>query len=110
MAAAETFLDGGTDYETPLNESMQLMTREKESFSKAEIVFITDGECSISQSFLDSYKKNKKTVKFRTIGILLDRGSGSFNIGSLKTFCDVIYRTSEMDDDGIARAVISSSV
>lgn len=110
MAAAETFLDGGTDFETPLNESMQLMTGEKAYFSKADIVFITDGECGISQSFLDSYKKNKKSLKFRTTGILLDKGGGSCSIGSLKAFCDAIYRTSEMDEDGIARAVISSSV
>lgn len=110
MAAAETFLDGGTDFETPLNESMQLMTGEKASYSKADIVFITDGECGISQSFLDIYKKNKKALKFRTTGILLDKGSGSCTIGSLKAFCDTIYRTSEMDEDGVARAIISSSV
>jgi len=110
MAAAETFLNGGTDFETPLNEAMQLMTGEKASFARADIVFITDGECGISQSFLDSYKKNKKALKFRITGILLDRGSGSCSIGSLKAFCDAIYRTSEMDEDGIARAVISSSV
>ena len=110
MAAAETFLDGGTDFETPLNEAMRLMSGENVAFSKADIVIISDGECGISQGFLDSYKKSKKILKFRTTGILLDKGGGSCSTGSLKTFCDKIYRTSEMDEDGIARAAISASV
>lgn len=110
MAAAEAFLDGGTDFETPLSEAIQLMTAEKENYSKADIVFITDGECGISNSFLEAYKNNKKALKFRTVGILLDKGSGSCSTSSLKSICDVIYRTSEMDEDGIAKAAIAAAI
>ena len=110
MTAAESFLYGGTDFETPLNEAMQLMTGEKASFSKADIVFITDGECSISPNFLDDYKNNKKVLKFRTVDILLDKGKGSCNASSLKGFCDAIYKTSEMDEDSIVKAVIANTI
>lgn len=110
MTAAETFLDGGTDFETPLKEAVQLMAEEKSPFGKADLVFITDGECGISKSFLDRFKNTKKALKFRTTGILLDKGSGSCNASSLKSFCDTVYRTSEMDEDGIAKAVIASAV
>lgn len=108
MEAAETFLGGGTDFETPLNEAIQLMSGERNAYSKADIVFITDGECGISESFLHSYKNTKKALKFRTTGILLDKGNGSCSIESLKVFCDAIFRTSEMDEDGIAKTIISS--
>lgn len=110
MAVAETFLDGGTDFETPLNEAMQLIAGEKPSFNKADIVFITDGECNINRSFLESYRNIKQALKFRTIGILLDKGSGSCSTRSLESFCDSIYRTSEMDEDSIAGAVIAAAV
>ena len=40
MVAAETLLDGGTDYETPLREALHLM--EEESFENADVVFITE--------------------------------------------------------------------
>ncbi len=42
MNAAETFLDGGTDFERPLDEAIQLMNA---GFENADIVFLTDGLC-----------------------------------------------------------------
>ena len=110
MSAAETFLTGGTDFETPLGEALQLMTGEASFFSKADLVFITDGVCGIGKEFLEAYKKSKKALRFRTTGILLDKGEGSCSTSSLKSFCDAIYRSSEMDEDNIARAVIAAAI
>ena len=41
FAFAESFLKGGTDFETPLTKSVELL--EGEDFKNADIVFITDG-------------------------------------------------------------------
>ena len=42
MAAAEAFLGGGTNFETPMWESLRLM--QEDGFENADIVFISDGE------------------------------------------------------------------
>lgn len=42
------FFDGGTDFDVPLNAAMDLAER-RESFAKADIVMITDGEALVSQ-------------------------------------------------------------
>jgi len=89
---------------------MKLINDSTAPFSKADIVFITDGECSVSDSFLQEYRSCKSAKKFQTTGILLDKGEGSFNADTVKKFCDRILRTSELDEDGIAVNVIASTI
>lgn len=48
LSAAETFLGGGTNFERPIREAIRLM--ESEGFEKADVVFITDGECALSDA------------------------------------------------------------
>ena len=43
---AEYFLNGGTDFEKPLNAAIELS--EKTEFKKADIVFVADGKCGVS--------------------------------------------------------------
>ena len=47
LSAAETFLGGGTNFERPICEAIRLMEMEEEDFEKADVVFITDGECEL---------------------------------------------------------------
>lgn len=47
---------GGTSFQVPLDESMQLIEDSKE-FKKADIVFITDGDCSTSTKWLKRFNK-----------------------------------------------------
>ena len=49
MAAAETFLNGGTNFETPMRKAMSLI--EEDGFEKADVVFITDGECELNEAY-----------------------------------------------------------
>ena len=45
MDSAAHFFCGGTDFETPMREAVRLM--EQDDFSKADVVFITAGECTM---------------------------------------------------------------
>ena len=98
LRAAETFLDGGIDFETPLTEAVRLI--HDEGFENADIVFITDGECDISESFTDALKKEMSLSKISITGILLDALSPGTDF-SIKQVCETIYRTSELTGDEI---------
>ncbi|MFA6514530.1 MAG: hypothetical protein WCT50_04575 [Patescibacteria group bacterium] len=65
--------DSGTGFMRPLNEATSLI--EKQEFKKADIVFITDGECPVSDEFLRNFKETKKVKAFKVISILVDMGS-----------------------------------
>lgn len=93
MRAAEVFLDGGTNFETPMAEAIRLM--EEESFENADIIFITDGECELSKEFALHLQQFQAQKHFTITGILLDQGVPGMEF-SLKSFCQNIYRTSEL--------------
>jgi uncharacterized protein with von Willebrand factor type A (vWA) domain len=104
LLAAERFMGGGTDFVTPLRESLRLM--EAESFENADIVFITDGECALPEAFIEELGEEQVTRKFAVTGILLDKGNASMDF-SLKGFCEKIYRTSELLGEDIVGDLIS---
>ena len=106
MNAAETFLDGGTDFERPLDEAIQLMDT---GFENADIVFLTDGLCELPEDYLTKLHKEQVARKFTMTGILLDAGSPGMEF-SLTPFCQKIYRTSELDGDEIVRGLVSQRV
>ena len=105
--AAETFLDGGTDFETPLRAAVDLM--EGGGFENADIVFITDGYCELPEAFAKDFARKQSELAFKVTGVLLDMdiGAGEF---SLQPFCQTIYRTSEMFRDDIVQDLINQRV
>ena len=106
MNAAETFLDGGTDFERPLDEVIQLMDT---GFENADIVFLTDGLCELPEDYLTKLHKEQAARKFTVTGILLDAGNPGMEF-SLTPFCQKIYRTSELAGDEIVRGLVSQRV
>ena len=107
LRAAETFLDGGTDFCTPMNEALRLM--QEEGFDNADIVFITDGECVLSQGFISKLQREQAKQRFTITGILLDQESKGMDF-SLKSFCQNIYRTSELTGDAVVAKIIDDSI
>ena len=107
LAAADGFLDGGTDFVTPLTEAIKLM--ETEGFELADVVFITDGYCELPEPFVESFSEKKAELSFQITGVLLDTdvGAGDF---SLKSFCNTVYRTSEMFREDIVQQLITQRV
>ena len=107
IRAAETFLNGGTDYETPLRQALALM--KNDGFENADVVFLTDGECALSKQFLTELHTEQAARRFTVTGILMDKGKDCFDF-SLQPFCQKIYRTSELTGDDVVRAVVSERV
>ena len=107
MAAADTFLDGGTDYETPLVEALRLI---QDGFQNADVVFITDGECAISEPFVERFRKAKAEQRFTVTGLLLDTGEQPGFEFSIEPFCERVYRTSEIVEGEIVRGLLESRV
>ena len=107
LHAAETFLGGGTDFQTPLAEAERLMR--EGGFENADIAFITDGECSLPETCVEMLQKAQSELRFTVTGILLDEGNAGMDF-SLKTFCQNIYRTSELTGDQIVREIVLDRV
>lgn len=107
LRAAETFLDGGTDFRTPLNEALRLM--QEEGFDNADIVFITDGECLLPEEYISNLQKEQSVRRFTITGILLDQESKGMDF-SLKSFCQNIYRTSELTGDAVVAKIIDDRI
>ena len=107
LTAAETFLGGGTNFERPICEAIRLM--DAEGFEKADVVFITDGECELPDACRRELQAAQFVYHFTVTGILLDEGHADMDF-SLKPFCQKIYRTSELTEEGIMQSVISLRV
>lgn len=106
MASADTFLSGGTNYETPLSEALRLI---QDGFENADVVFITDGEYRISELFAEGFRKAKAERRFTVTGLLLDKAEPGFEF-SLAPFCERVYRTSEIVEGALAQKLLGSRV
>lgn len=102
MECAETFLDGGTNFDNPLQEACRLMCSEE--FEKPDIVFITDGVCKVSPAILDTFQEMKRGTGAKLTGILLDKGE--YLDFTLQQFADKIYRTSELLQEQVVENLI----
>lgn len=107
MAAAEIFLGGGTNFETPMSEALRLM--QEEGFENADVVFITDGQCTLSNEYLEQLRAEQAARRFTVTGILLDKDKPGMAF-SLKEFCQNIYRTSELTGEEVVGALVCGRV
>ncbi len=91
---AELFWNGGTDFVTPLSHAVDKLQRQYDAeiaegragAIKGDIVFITDGQCGVSQEWLDNFKEKQKELDFKVYGILIDPYGGGGE--PLNTICD----------------------
>ncbi|MDD5771923.1 MAG: hypothetical protein PHX78_00490 [bacterium] len=90
-----TFMGGGTDFETPLNTAISF--RKKTEFNDADLVFITDDICTLSNEFLQHFNLTKKKYNLRLYGVLM--GPKFQKPGIMKKFCDEIINYHEINDD-----------
>lgn len=69
LEIAEYWFAGGTDFETPLDEAVRIL--KESAFKKADVLFVTDGECRVSEEWLRGYNAVKKAKEFRVWGVLI---------------------------------------
>ena len=105
LSAAEHFFDGGTDFEAPVREALRLI--DEEMFENADILFITDGQCSISDEMAEQLQSAIQDARCSVIGLLLDANYPGMEF-SLKKFCEKILRISEIDKGGVEQIILAS--
>lgn len=108
IQCAELFHGGGTDFESALEKAMKLI--ENSRFKDADILFITDGDCGVSDKFLRRYKAIKEEKGFKTKGVLINLGWGHSSEGTLKEFCDDIVKISDVADLNKADSDVNKSI
>lgn len=94
---ATYFINGGTQFEPPLNQARNCIDQES-NFSKADIVFITDGEAAVTDEWTKEYKRWKKEKKISIFSILINSYGGSTS--TLELFSDSIELLSSIQDNG----------
>ncbi len=60
---------GGTDYQTPLQRSWQLIENE-DDYLKADILMLSDGDCSLSDDFNRQLQQQKQQLDFSIYSVL----------------------------------------
>ena len=103
LSAAEHFFDGGTDFEPPIREALRLIN--EEAFENADILFITDGESSISDELSEQLQDAIQDARCAVVGLLLDADSPGMAF-SLKKFCEKIIRISEIDKESVEKILL----
>lgn len=105
LFAAEHFFDGGTNFETPIREALRLIN--EESFENADILFITDGEKSISDELAEQLQNAIQEARCSVVGLLLDADSPGMAF-TLEQFCERIYRVSQINKDNVEQIILKS--
>lgn len=88
VEAAEWFADGGTDFETPMKEALEILQDEfaKHGGVKADVVFMTDDECWVREEFMEEYLSEMERMSAATWGISAT-GVRPSKGGALDTMC-----------------------
>lgn len=89
-AFAKSFLSGGTNFEESLTKAVDMI--EHNSFQNADVVFLTDGECAISDEFATCFQDKSKHLHFSVTGIVMDADKPGMPF-SLTPFCEKVYRS-----------------
>lgn len=89
---AQTFLSGGTDFSLPLKRTLRVINENR--FKQADVVFVTDGEDKVKDSFLEEYNQKKKEKGFNVLSLVI----GSTN--SVTPFSDKVVQVNDFNDKG----------
>lgn len=103
LEMVEARAGGGTDFERPLRQAMDMI--QKGGLKKADILFITDGECAVSEAFLKEFLAFKKEYEVSVFVVLCDVGSSS--MATVKNFADRIEVVSQFTAETAEMAIIN---
>ncbi|MEF9880757.1 MAG: hypothetical protein RR975_15185, partial [Clostridia bacterium] len=74
---------------------------------KADVLFITDGECRLPEEFAQTLQETKAAMGFTITGVLMDSESPSMTF-SLTPFCEEIIRISEVGGERAADLLVGN--
>lgn len=87
LTFAERFLNSGTDFATPLNHAVEILDDEfhRTGRIKGDIVFVTDGQCGVTDTWMTQFKEAQKRLGFKVYGIII---GGEPSAEPMNTICD----------------------
>jgi uncharacterized protein with von Willebrand factor type A (vWA) domain len=86
---------GGTDFEKPLSVALDFIKKSK--YNKADILFLTDGICPVSEKFMEEFNRTKKEREFKVLTVLINLQPGYEN--EVSKFSDKIMLLSDIQKD-----------
>lgn len=90
---AQTFLGGGTDFTLPLHEAMKTINESR--FKQADVVFVTDGENKVKESFFEGFNKTKSEKDFKVLSLVIGEDTKTVD-----KFSDKVVRVTDFDEAG----------
>lgn len=90
---AEYFPGGGTNFEEPLGKALEVLGESK--FRRGDIVFITDGEAGVGDSWLAEFEREKEKLGFKVYSVLIDLSERE-SWQTLTTFSDKVTSVSKL--------------
>lgn len=101
----ETFHRGGTNFDTPLRAAVEAIEGAFGNSQRADIVFVTDGECRMSPEFIEWFADKREELDFRVFGVCIGDASG---FATLQTFCDNVRTIHDLTDPETVKDIFRS--
>lgn len=90
---ARAYLGGGTNFTLALDQAVQVINESR--FKQADIVFITDGEDKVTDSFLEVFNQKKREKAFNVLSLVIGT-----NRGMVEQFTDRVVEIKDFTSDG----------
>ncbi|MET9682957.1 VWA domain-containing protein [Streptomyces coeruleorubidus] len=101
---AETFLGGGTSYQTPLSAAGELLEEEFDDTSRGrgDIVMITDDDCGVTEEWMRGWNEAKRRLGFRVFGVVVGAPRVGEAGSALEALCDNLRSVEDLTDVQVA--------
>ncbi|MBD9727641.1 hypothetical protein PV755_29230 [Streptomyces caniscabiei] len=96
----ETFLGGGTSYQTPLSAAGELLREEFDDAGRGrgDIVMLTDDDCGVTPEWMRSWNEAKHALGFRVFGVAIGAPRVADADSVLDTLCDNLRSIEDLTD------------
>ena len=84
---------GGTDFDEPVTWALDVMTNPRMPFGTADLVLVSDGECTLGDAPRDRLATLRASRGIRAFGCLI--GGTPEDLG---TWCDTVWAAAADDD------------
>ncbi|MFH8596793.1 VWA domain-containing protein [Streptomyces rimosus] len=101
---AETFLGGGTSYQSPLSAAVGLLEEEFDNAARArgDIVMLTDDECDVTETWMRDWNNAKHRLDFRVFGVAIGAPRAAETDSVLDTLSDNLRSVEDFMDVQVA--------
>lgn len=91
---SNSFLSGGTNYEHPLRESLNILLQSE--FNEADVLFVTDGSSFLPSKFIDEFNETKKKKQFECTAIVLTNLYNAVDLNVVNKFSERVIEVNEL--------------